>query len=292
MATFEELQRLVSMEDTKTNLLAFTGTIKELVIALATDTNQLGIYDGTTWYWMNSYIGISPISISGSNISLSNSTVSAGTYLAANIVVNAQGLITSASNGVSASSVGAPSNSPFLTSASTPNLTNYQILTAGSNITITSASSNGGQLIISASSGGGGAYPQYFSAFFIDFKYSGTLTTNYDSTQMFNNYWYQSSPSNGDEFTIPVLLDAATYTFTVVGATESDCGMLDYYLNSTLIASGQDWYSSGHVANIIKTFSYTISTPGLYTFKIKVNGKNGSSNNYYAVFTRVWIRPS
>lgn len=64
-------------------------------------------------------------------------------------------VMVSGGSGTSASSTGAPSDSPFVTSGSTPNLTNYRILAAGSNVTITSASVNGGNIIINSSGTGG-----------------------------------------------------------------------------------------------------------------------------------------
>lgn len=71
---------------------------------------------------------------SGSVVKHNISAVSPNTYLAANITVDQWGHITSAANGTSASSVGAPSDSPFLTTGSSASLTNYKILSAGSNI--------------------------------------------------------------------------------------------------------------------------------------------------------------
>jgi hypothetical protein len=93
---------------------------------------------------------------------LDDSGVFSGTYLSANITVDSRGIITSAENGSSASSVGAPSNSPFVTTGSSTSLTNYRILTAGSNVTITTESS---AIIINAtSSGSGGGNSDWNSA--------------------------------------------------------------------------------------------------------------------------------
>ncbi len=97
------------------------------------------------------YTGSAIITVSGSKISHNASIATAGSYLAANITVDAYGHITSAANGVSASSIGAPSDSPFLTSGSSANLTNYKVLTAGSNVTFTVA---GSYIAVNSSSSG------------------------------------------------------------------------------------------------------------------------------------------
>jgi hypothetical protein len=105
----------------------------------------------------SSIAGSGIMSNTGGSVVVHNiSSVSPGSYLATNLTVDSTGHITLATNGVSASSVGAPSDSPFVTSASTPDLTNYRIITAGSNITFTSSSVSGGNLIINSSGGGSG----------------------------------------------------------------------------------------------------------------------------------------
>ena len=88
----------------------------------------------------------------GSVVKHNNSTAAVGSYLSANLTVDQYGHITNITNGVSASSVGAPADSPFLTTASSLNLTNYKVITAGSNVTFNSGS---GVLVINSSGGGG-----------------------------------------------------------------------------------------------------------------------------------------
>lgn len=120
--------------------------------AFNTDTDEYGCYNGSEWVWGAgvAYLGTLPIVISGSTISHDISGVVDGVYLAANVTVDTLGHITAISNGTSASSVGAPSDSPFVTSGSSASLTNYKVMTAGSSITIDSS----GSTIIIHSTGG------------------------------------------------------------------------------------------------------------------------------------------
>jgi len=123
----------------------------------AVDVNSFGhVTGGSNINYNSSIVGSGIMSdTTGSVVNHNVSAVTPGNYLATNLTVDSTGHITAAVSGVSASSVGAPSDSPFITSASTPNLTNYRILTAGSNITITSASVSGGGIIINSTGGGG-----------------------------------------------------------------------------------------------------------------------------------------
>lgn len=86
---------------------------------------------------LSSVAGSSVMSDTGGSIIKHNvSGVGSGSYLAANITVDAFGHVTVATNGTSASSTGAPADSPFITSGSASGLTNYSVITAGSNIEI------------------------------------------------------------------------------------------------------------------------------------------------------------
>lgn len=52
MALFEELQRIIQLQDTKTNLINLVGTPTEVIFALSSDTDEFGIYDGSDWTWI------------------------------------------------------------------------------------------------------------------------------------------------------------------------------------------------------------------------------------------------
>jgi hypothetical protein len=51
----ENAQRVISFRDTKANVEALTGTVKEITFAYAIDSEELGIYDPvtTTWKWIS-----------------------------------------------------------------------------------------------------------------------------------------------------------------------------------------------------------------------------------------------
>ncbi len=159
---------------------------------------NLFIYNGT-YFIAIATSGSGATSISGSGVMSTTtgsvvkhntSAVTAGSYLAANITVDAYGHITSASSGVSASSVGAPSDSPFLTFGSSVNLTGYRILSAGSGMTFTSASVSGGSVIVSLGDSNGdvslhGKQIQNFSEKSITNSGSSTYDIDWSAATLF-----------------------------------------------------------------------------------------------------------
>ena len=57
------------------------------------------------------------------------------------------------------------------------------------------------------------------------------------------NQWFQSNAlpgtaANGDTFKQTFMLKNGTYTFAVLGVTASDAGMIDWYVDDVVIATG------------------------------------------------------
>lgn len=104
---------------------------------------------------------------------------------------------------------------------------------------------------------------------------------------------YQNTPANGNTFTQSFMLRAGTYTFSVLGGTANNEAKVDWYIDNVLAISAQDWYSVGTVSNVVKAVgSIVVSGDGFHTLKGVVNGKNGSSSDYYLPLTKYWFTPS
>lgn len=115
-------------------------------------------------------------------------------------------------------------------------------------------------------------------------------TSEFNASQQYATMSYRASPADGDSFSQNIFLATGTYTLGVLGVTNSLYGKVDWYLGATKIADGQDWYSADQVYNITKTqASINVATAGIYELKAVVNGKNGSSSNYYLVLTKFWM---
>ena len=126
------------------------------------------------------------------------------------------------------------------------------------------------------------------------------LTSMVQTLQRYNTLTYQSTASaNGDAFENGFMLRAGTYTFYVLGNTNTNCGKLDWYLKTdggaygAAFTTGQDWYSNPAVYNVIKSVaSVTIASDGYYTIKGVINGKHASSSAYFHSLTKYWFAPA
>lgn len=118
------------------------------------------------------------------------------------------------------------------------------------------------------------------------------LAVTIDAAQIGNYFARQSASANGDTFTQSVFLRAGTYTFSVEGQTNSANGLIDWSLDGTNFATGQDWYSASVTKNVVKTASVTIANDGYHTLQGKLNGKNASSTGFNMDLTKYWFKQS
>jgi hypothetical protein len=109
--------------------------------------------------------------------------------------------------------------------------------------------------------------------------------------EMFQNgYAYQSAAAQNDEFQHEVQLAAGTYSLHVLGMEDADCGIITWYLDSTVIVASEDWYNAAITYNVKKTTtSISVSTAGVYALKGKVASKNAGSSDYAAKLLSYWL---
>ena len=103
---------------------------------------------------------------------------------------------------------------------------------------------------------------------------------------------YQDAPANGDVTTNGFFLRPGTYTMNVTGFTNTNRGIVDWYIDDAIAVTGQDWYASPGVDNVIKTA--TVQVKGLspyHVLKSTVNGKNASSSDYYLALSLIEFKP-
>ena len=113
-----------------------------------------------------------------------------------------------------------------------------------------------------------------------------------NGTQMHAIIVYQNPRTDGDAFTQSVFLKAGLYTFQALGRLSTDGGKIDWYIDSTLVISGQDWYASITTYNIIYSDIVPVLFDGYHQIKGVVNGKNASSSSYTMIFINYSMVPA
>jgi len=114
------------------------------------------------------------------------------------------------------------------------------------------------------------------------------------TTQAHNAVWYQSAGADGDTFTHAFVLAEGTYTLYLYGSTRTAGGKIDWDIDGTAIATGQDWYSGSNVADVTKSIASVAianNTSGRHVLTGTVNGKNASSSGYEIRLTKMYFVP-
>lgn len=121
----------------------------------------------------------------------------------------------------------------------------------------------------------------------------GVESWSYDVNQDYIYCPLQHPDANGDTFTQSFMIAAGTYDLYILGAGDSNNGLVDWYVDDVLIASGQDWYTAGPTYNIVKTVTDVVITGnGRHVLKGIINGKNVSSTEYYLPLSKYWFEPA
>ena len=103
----------------------------------------------------------------------------------------------------------------------------------------------------------------------------------------------QTAADDGDSWSNGFYIRAGTYTLNLLIKKSSSSGLLDLYIDDSLISSGNDFYHFSDLGNQIITIgSVIISSDGYHSLKGIVNGKNASSAGYWIYITKMWLVPS
>ena len=108
---------------------------------------------------------------------------------------------------------------------------------------------------------------------------SGGLLYEPDTAQVFANNAYNSDQTQNNYFDFTVELEAGTWSFRAITATNNDSGILSLIINGTTIDT-KDTYSTPKVRNVMWTKTGIIISKGRQTIRIQAATKNGSSSAY------------
>lgn len=109
----------------------------------------------------------------------------------------------------------------------------------------------------------------------------GAWGATYNTSYAFNGLFYNTSNTNGDNFTINFYLPAGTYKVRIKCTKDPNRGIMKVEVGATNLGD-TDLYSA--VADYTYIAEYTgisITTGGLHAVKFTVNGKNASSGNHF-----------
>ena len=111
------------------------------------------------------------------------------------------------------------------------------------------------------------------------------------STNRYMTRSYQDAPANGDSFSHSFMLAAGTYDFSAIGGTQTQYGMIDWYIDGVKVVSGQDWFSWSVTYNVLKiTTGITVVYDGYHHLRGIVNGKNANATSYYIALIKYFFR--
>jgi hypothetical protein len=103
-------------------------------------------------------------------------------------------------------------------------------------------------------------------------------------------YEYQDPPANGDSRSWGVFLADGTYNFTVLSYDDANYGKVDWYIDGTLVVTGEDHYLGSGTWSVEHPHTgIYIAGSGFHVVKSVVNGKNASSSNYYFTLLKAWF---
>lgn len=113
-----------------------------------------------------------------------------------------------------------------------------------------------------------------------------------NSSQPYNLYSRQFAAADGDTFTQAFGLLEGVYDFHVLGVTNGGSGLVDWFLDNTPIAVGQDWYSAGTVFHVTQTVAAVSVVGSAHVLRGVITGQNPASGGYQLNLTKYWFVPS
>jgi len=117
---------------------------------------------------------------------------------------------------------------------------------------------------------------------------ANTWTVAGNSSQIYGTY-YQGQ-NQGAEIGFPLVMDAGTWSVSVLGVTNNDAGNLSVQIDGTQVGT-MDWYAAGLSFNATKSVTgITVATSGPKTLSFEIIAKNPSSSANFVSITMIVAR--
>lgn len=111
------------------------------------------------------------------------------------------------------------------------------------------------------------------------------VSTNY----LYNGSIYDATPLDGDNFTVNFRCPAGTYTLHFNDIQGASYGIVDVDIDGVEVGS-KDMYSAGSVFTNVEEITGIVLSRGDHTLKFRIDGKNGSSSNYFINLSHVSLQ--
>jgi hypothetical protein len=112
----------------------------------------------------------------------------------------------------------------------------------------------------------------------------GTWVRSVNNGYLYCFSYYNSSNTNGDNFTLRFYLEAGTYKFSFNAIKSNNIAKVKVVFDGSVLGT-TDLYSASTVfENIVEYTGISVATAGAKDVTFSVDGKNASSTAYYLVF--------
>jgi hypothetical protein len=108
----------------------------------------------------------------------------------------------------------------------------------------------------------------------------GTWAFQHNASMAYQSQWFNTSNADGDNISYAVSLAKGTYTLKILGYRATNRGICDVDIDEDEVAE-IDTYGAADENHIWSQTGITISSSGLKTLKLRIDGKNASSTDYY-----------
>lgn len=118
-----------------------------------------------------------------------------------------------------------------------------------------------------------------FHAWSFRLAYGTTLTRNLSTAYPGNGYIEVTPTALGNAIERDIALEPATYTLTIWGQTNSNCGLVTAYLDGDAQGGAVDWRGG---AGVLTTRTHSIVIPDRqpHMLRLEVTGTTGLGNSY------------
>jgi hypothetical protein len=80
------------------------------------------------------------------------------------------------------------------------------------------------------------------------------------------------------------------YDVTLVHERATDRGLVELSFDGGAVKSTVDMYIGGTNNNVLHTFQTTFARSGVHTMRLKTNGKNAASSNFFTVWNCAFLK--